>query len=145
MKRSHGQSGYSRTQLYETWIRMRSRCNNPNDQSYAHYGGRGIKVCRRWNSYEKFALDIGERPTPKHTLERRNNNGDYKPSNCCWATRDQQSRNRRVNKLSMKKVIAIHAARKAGGKLQDIADRFGVSRTHIKLILADKKWRGVLR
>jgi hypothetical protein len=77
---------------------MRMRCNNKDAKSYAEYGGRGIKVCERWGCFENFLADMGERP-PGKTLERQNNDGDYEPSNCCWATALEQSQNRRSSRL----------------------------------------------
>lgn len=80
---------------YYVWSAMKNRCNNPNDKCYRHYGGRGISVCKKWLKFECFIGDMGRRPGPKYTLERRNNNGNYEPSNCCWATIHQQRRNTR--------------------------------------------------
>jgi hypothetical protein len=81
--------------LYDTWQGMKKRCNNPNNDNYKYYGGRGIKVCERWlNSYENFALDMGERPKG-HTLDRINNDGNYEPSNCKWSSLSEQNSNRR--------------------------------------------------
>lgn len=82
------------------WKSMLMRCNNPNVMGYKHYGGRGIKVCDRWSGdlgFENFVKDMGERPTPEHTLDRVDYNGDYEPSNCRWATHEAQCNNKRNN------------------------------------------------
>ena len=76
------------------WDHMLQRCYNNNNQRWHRYGARGIRVCPRWrNSFKNFLRDMGERPSLKHTLERRNNNGDYTPSNCIWATNKEQTNN----------------------------------------------------
>lgn len=79
---------------YETWKGMRERCLRKKCKIYKYYGGRGIKICRRWNDFAKFLKDMGERPTGR-SIDRINNNGNYEPGNCRWATPLQQSRNRR--------------------------------------------------
>lgn len=88
----HGMTG---TPTYRTWKAMRQRCNDPKRDSYRYYGGRGIKVCKRWDSFERFLADMGNRPTKYHTLDRRNTNGNYTPSNCRWLHKRKQAGNRR--------------------------------------------------
>ncbi len=94
---THGESN-PKTVEYTLWCAMHDRCSNPRNPHYRNYGGRGIRVCRRWQRYEHFLADMGRRPDPKLTLERVDNDKGYSPSNCCWATRKQQSANRRCSK-----------------------------------------------
>jgi hypothetical protein len=79
------------------WHHAKQRCENPNDKDFASYGGRGIKLCERWQIPDNFLADMGEKPTPKdlYSLDRINNEGDYEPGNCRWATILVQNRNRR--------------------------------------------------
>ncbi len=83
---------------YYTWVQMKSRCSNPRNKGYQYYGRRGITVCERWkSSFEAFFEDMGPRPSSKHSIERNETNGNYKPSNCRWATKKEQMRNRSDN------------------------------------------------
>lgn len=92
--------GMSKTPTYTAWFRMRRRCDNKKDKHHwKYYGGRGIKVCPRWESFENFLEDMGERPSAKHSLDRINNDGNYSPENCKWSTRTEQARNKRSNHL----------------------------------------------
>jgi hypothetical protein len=81
------------------WRSMISRCTNPSNDSYHYYGGRGIKVCERWRSYENFITDMGDRPSADYSLERRDVSGDYTPENCYWTTRSVQQKNKTSTRL----------------------------------------------
>jgi len=95
----HGCSGVKESTEYRSWRAMRSRCLDAKNSFYANYGGRGIKICKRWQKFENFFADMGYKPSSKHTLDRINNDGNYTPNNCQWATQHQQARNRRGNRL----------------------------------------------
>jgi len=83
------------TPEYRSWQMMKNRCHNPKARDYAYYGGRGISVCKKWReSFAAFLQNMGRRPSDKHTLDRINTNKNYTPSNCRWATRETQARNR---------------------------------------------------
>lgn len=97
MARGNVVHGLSRTPAYTAWLNIRARCENEASPSYKNYGGRGIRVCDRWQSFDNFFADMGQPPSAQHSIERLNNNGNYEPDNCIWATRYQQSRNRRNN------------------------------------------------
>jgi hypothetical protein len=97
--RTHGESNRNKTKEYRTWLHMRGRCNTPTDLKFKDYGGRGITVCERWNSYENFLSDMGRAPSPKHSLDRKENSGNYEPVNCRWATTIEQTNNTRRNNV----------------------------------------------
>ena len=88
------------SKCYMAWRSMKKRCHSPRSKNYRLYGGRGISVCDQWrDSFERFLADMGEPPSPAHSLDRIDNDGNYEPSNCRWATAKQQGRNTRANRL----------------------------------------------
>lgn len=96
---THGHSVRGKmTRTYECWESMIQRCTNPRCKAFSNYGGRGIKVCKRWrDSFEAFLADMGEKPTGLQ-IDRIENDGNYEPSNCKWATRKEEARNKRSNR-----------------------------------------------
>lgn len=89
--------GMSRTRVYSIWEGMKQRCTSPSSSYWYRYGGRGIKVCERWQSFENFYADLGEPPSKQHSLGRIDNDGDYEPSNVRWETLEQQNNNKVLN------------------------------------------------
>jgi hypothetical protein len=96
---THGHTRGRRTPPeYQAWLSMRQRCNNPNRADYKHYGGRGISICERWDSFENFLADLGIKPSPKHSIHRIDNDKGYSPDNCVWALPLVQANERRTNR-----------------------------------------------
>lgn len=127
---SHGHCVGGETPTYRVWNHMRSRCQNTKSQFYRHYGGRGISVCERWQRFENFLQDMGPRPDGL-SLDRIDNNGNYEPENCRWATNAHQQLNKRTSRL-----LTAH------GKTQNLslwADEYGIRRP----TLAARLGRGI--
>lgn len=118
------------SRLYDVWRQMILRCYDPTNSGYERYGARGIRVCDRWRKgtprnkpHILFIRDMGPRPDNTYSLERKDNNGDYCPSNCKWATKTEQSRNTRTNRL-----LTFRGETKC---IMDWSKEIGISRTTI--------------
>jgi hypothetical protein len=147
-----------RNPLFSVWADMHKRCENPNATNYAYYGGRGIAVCARWcgeRGFEHFLADMGERPEGL-TLDRRDAEGNYEPSNCRWATHAEQTANRRPYepvrhlgednpraRLTEGQVREVRLLAAKGRSQQLLAREMGVSEATISLIVNRKTWRHI--
>ena len=126
----HGHAGNTKSPTYLTWRGMKTRCTNPQNASYKNYGAKGISYCERWETFELFLDDMGERPEGM-TLDRKDRSKDYSPENCRWATRKQQSQDRSIT------VWIEHDGRRMC--LSDWATETGLKLTTIKYRL-DAGW-----
>ncbi len=117
---------------YTSWLAMKSRCSNVNDISFKNYGAKGVLVCKLWyDSFEAFLLDMGEKPTSKHSIDRfPNKQGNYEPSNCRWATRAEQGRNQITNVW-----LEYNGAKKIAA---DWATLLKISQSHLSKHLKNK-------
>ena len=106
-KTTHGMVGSAE---YTTWCALKSRCNTKTDKRFHDYGGRGIKVCDGWLKFEGFYADMGDKPSPNHSIDRIDNDGNYEPGNCRWATTEQQSRNKRIRKDNKTGIAGIEVS-----------------------------------
>lgn len=134
---THGRSG---SPTHKTWCSIIQRCTNSKNPNWKDYGGRGIGICDRWrNSFESFLTDMGERPYGM-TIERRNNNGNYEPGNCVWASRDAQGRNRRTCKLTEDLANEALGRMEHGETAASVAKRLNVSAVMVSRIRLRKSW-----
>lgn len=138
--------GKNKTPEYKTWLTIKQRCNNKNDQAYSNYGGRGISVCEKWtNNFLDFLDDMGERPGDEYSIDRIDVNGNYEPGNCRWVTMLEQNRNQRKTKLNMEKAREIRSAFIPGVTTKvEIArfysDKFNVNFNTVRGVLNNRHW-----
>ena len=157
-KHGHASDG-AETKTYGVWRGMRARCLNPKHVSYRYYGGRGIKICERWNSFENFLADMGPVP-PGLTIERDDNDSNYEPSNCRWATREEQVANKGGNFLlghtrtqgetapgAKLKAADIQKIRELRGKKSQrrVGLEFGICQSAVSQIQIGRTWASVAR
>lgn len=124
--------GMTKTPTHRVWMLMRQRCNDTNAPVYAKYGARDIRVCARWDSFENFLADMGQRPSLKHSIERRNPRGNYEPDNCVWATMKEQQNNRTNNRRITWRGETL--------TLMQWAERTGIDRKTISHRLGKLRW-----
>lgn len=124
-RKTHGRTGAPE---YRSWQHMKDRCYNDACEDYKYHGARGITVCAEWrNSFEAFYRDMGPRPSPELTLERKDNDGNYEPNNCIWDTRTAQSRNRRFVVMSPELASDLRMATQRGESMCSWARSHGIS------------------
>ena len=128
--------GMTKTPEYNTWQAIKQRCYDVNYKQYKDYGGRGIAMCDSWyNSFKQFYLDMGKKPSKNHTIERLDNNKNYSPSNCIWATRK--------TKLTINQVKKIRKLYSEGHKQARLAEKFNVGSGVISNVVNYVTWKNI--
>ena len=131
--------GMSRTSTYKSWSCMKARCFNKNNSDYPNWGGRGISVCEDWLIFENFLRDMGEKPAG-YTIERLDVNAGYSKSNCVWADRVTQGRNRTFNKIDNAGAKSLLRKREGGADYAALSQEFGLSISQVGRICRGEAW-----
>lgn len=118
---------------------MFTRCRNPNHEAHYRYGGAGIDVCERWESFENFLMDMGERPAGT-SIDRIDNARGYEPDNCRWATKLEQSRNRRTTKITEAMALEVLGRLEHGERVCSVARRMGLHSSAVTKIKLGQRW-----
>lgn len=141
VQRQYAIHGMSRTFEYSAWLNMKGRCYTLTNTSYKYYGQRGIKVCDKWlYSFAAFFKDMGKRPGLEYTLERINNDSDYEPGNCKWATWEEQNNNRRLSSLCKEfKAISPIGRVYVSRNQREFARQFNLYGSHLNGCLNNKR------
>lgn len=125
--------------LYQTWHGMMRRCHGTH-KDFVNYGARGIRVCERWRDFWAFVDDMGPRPGPEYTVERENNDRDYEPGNCRWATLTEQARNRRSSVITRELAVEIKRRAARMEKAGDIARSLGLEYDQVRNVIVGNSW-----
>lgn len=140
LRHGHAIHGTKGSPTYRSWLAMKTRCYTHGRDNADRYVDRGVKICERWESFDNFLADMGERPKGK-TLDRWPNiNGNYEPANCRWATPTEQARNTRRNVLDFEAATKVAVMRLQGIKCKDIAAQFGISESLPREIVKGRCW-----
>lgn len=143
MKRGYENHGMTNTKIYRVWLDMKKRCFVKSFKYYKNYGGRGIKVCDKWKySFTAFLKDMGSSPSENHSIDRINNDGNYEPSNCRWATRTEQNMNQRGRSIMAgKKCSSIYkgVCRSKDGKVFVAHIRYNKKSYHLGTFYDEKE------
>lgn len=126
------QHGLSASPEFRVWCDMRDRCSRVERRDFQRYGGRGITVCERWMTFSNFYADMGQRPSPQHSIDRRDTNGNYEPDNCRWATSTEQRLNQR------RQVLYTHDG--VTDSLKALARRAGLSYSAVHQRVTTMNW-----